>query len=174
MENHPLNTIPVSENSENFVENRKIGENLPRASVFPRNARRLFRFCWNFVHVFVMIKYQLLSSFSPEYAIWGFPWNFEFLAFFLKILHEFFKNHIKYRSHLKFPAQHEQREFSIFRLSTIFLIFSDNRIVFSRWFSIGNDVLDIIFRAHEILIAKSVARCRKFKISPCISYGTAR
>ena len=36
------------------------------------------------------------------------------------------------------------------------------------------DVLDIIFQAHEILIAKSVTRCGKCKISPCISYGTAR
>ena len=46
------------------------------------------------------------------------------------------------------------RFFLIFRLFTKFSEFSDTRIVFSRWFFIRNDVLDIIFRAHEIFIGR--------------------
>ena len=38
-ENYPLNTILVSENSENFVKSRKIRKNLSRAWLFLRNAR---------------------------------------------------------------------------------------------------------------------------------------
>ena len=58
----------------------------------------------------------------------------------------------------------------IFRFSTKFSEFSDTGIVFSGWFSIGSDVLDMVFQAKKVLIAKIVALCGATEISPCISY----
>ena len=37
----------------------------------------------------------------------------------------------------------------------------------------GNDVLDMVFQANEVLIARNTALCGATEISPCISYGAA-
>ena len=58
------------------------------------------------------------------------------------------------------------RFFLIFRLFTQFSELSDTRIVFSGWFSIGNDILDMVFQANEVLIAKNTALCGATEISP--------